>query len=100
MLQGLWQLSGNHKITIAISGDSLLEYNMENKDMGLYTCELLNKPCDNEVFKPSPTGIYFSIESDDEDNDEELCAALTAIDNRHFKLQLDKNTIIQFEKLL
>ena len=68
--------------------------------MGLYTCEVFNKPCDSEVFRPSPTGIYFSIESEDEDNNDELCAALITIDNRHFKLQLDKDTVIQFEKLL
>jgi len=97
MLQGLWGVSVDHSVTIAISGDSLLEYKLGGKEMSLLGCKISKQPCDNEVFKPSPTGLYFSIVSDD---DVDLCGALKAIDDKHFWLQLDKNSFIEFEKLL
>ena len=96
-LQGLWQLSTRHNITLAISGDTLVEYDLDNFEMGIYKCKLYEKPCDNEEFIKSPLGIYFNIENGDADA---LCAAMMAITDKYFKLQLDKETMIQFEKLL
>ena len=96
MLQGLWKLKSNDSVTLAISGDSALEYNLFNKDMGLYSCKLSNKPCDNEEFVASPTGYYLTIE---EDEGSALCAALQLINNKEFRLLLDENRLIIFEKM-
>lgn len=96
MLQGLWKLKNNDSVTLAISGDSALEYNLFNKDMGLYSCRLSKQPCDNEEFVASPTGYYLTIE---EDEGEALCAALQLINNKEFRLLLDENRLIIFEKM-
>jgi|SRR5581483_4365301 len=96
MLQGLWKVKGNDSITIAIAGDSALEYNLGSKDMGLYSCILSNKPCDNEVLIVSPTGYYLNII---EDGGNGICAALQLINNKEFRLLLDESHILIFEKM-
>jgi hypothetical protein len=98
MLQGLWALGADHSVTIAISGDSVMEYKMGEREMAVLNCRLSRESCDTESIKSSPTGIFFSMVSDG--GNIELCAAIGLLDNKYLWLQVDKNSFIEFEKLL
>lgn len=96
MIQGLWRLSANDSVTIAISGDSLVEYTLGDKEAAVYDCEIMHNPCDNEDFIPSPIGLYLDIGGEEDGG---LCGALKALDERHFILILDKESTVMFEKM-
>lgn len=96
MLQGLWKVKGNDSITLAIAGDSAMEYNLGTKDMGIYSCTLSKQACDNEALLVSPTGYYLTLEADE---DNSLCAALQFINTKEFRLLLDASHLLIFEKM-
>jgi|GEM_PF-2787846 len=103
MLQGLWALSANDSITLAFSGDTILECNTGTHEMDLLSYTLSTKPCDSEVLLKSPSGYYISIfgsnEEDDEGDKDELCGAIKFINSKEFKLLLDDQRMAIFEKL-
>ena len=96
MLQGLWALAANDSITMAISGDTLLDYHVGHKDVDILNWQLSTQPCDNQTPLHSPTGLYFSIVSD---GDNLLCAPLRSVNNKEFRLLVDSTHVIIFEKL-
>ena len=96
MLQGLWALAANDSITMAISGDTLVDYHIGYNDVDVLNWQISTQPCDNQPPLQSPTGLYFSIVSD---GDHLLSAPLRSVIDREFRLLLDSTHVIIFEKL-
>lgn len=96
MLQGLWALAANDSITMAISGDSLVDYHIGDRDIDVLNWQLSTQQCDSQPHLKSPTGLYFSILSD---GDNILCAPLRSLNNKEFMLLVDSTHVIIFEKL-
>ena len=100
MLQGLWKLASNDSITLAISGDTVLECNTGTHEMDLLSFKLSKQPCDNEEFVKSATGYYLTLlANDNEDVNDALCGALRSISNKEFRLLFDEHSMAIFEKL-
>ena len=97
MMQGLWKVRGRDSITLAISGDSAMEYILGNTEMAIFDFTLSKEPCDNEDVVKGSTGLYFTL---GDEEDDPFCAALEYVNGREFKLVLDADSMLIFEKIL